>query len=72
MIIFRVEYKHLGDNNEEFEHYVLMTGFDKDSIYVHDPGLPGRKDLRVRKKEFIMAWMHRKGEYEAIVISEPK
>ena len=68
MVILNVSHRHISDHEEEFGHYVIMTGFDRERIYVHDPGLPPRKDLGIRKSRFVKAWKHRKGEHETIVV----
>ncbi|WEG13211.1 C39 family peptidase [Pullulanibacillus sp. KACC 23026] len=37
------------------EHSVLVTGFDKDSVYINDP-LSGKKNEEIRKDSFVAAW----------------
>jgi len=36
-------------------HMVLVVGFDKENVYLNDPGLPGIKDRRVSKPDFLAA-----------------
>jgi uncharacterized protein YvpB len=37
------------------EHSVLVTGYDRDNVYVNDP-LTGEKNKKVPKQDFINAW----------------
>lgn len=68
MVILNISHRHIADHDEEFGHYVIMTGFDSKNIYVHDPGLPPREDIGIPKPRFRRAWKHRKGEHETIII----
>lgn len=70
MVILNISHRHISDHDDEFGHYVIMTGFDRKKIYLHDPGLPPRKNIGIRKTNFRRAWKHRKGEHETIVISK--
>lgn len=37
------------------EHAVLLTGFDRQYVFVNDP-LSGQKNLKIEKKQFIATW----------------
>lgn len=39
-------------------HFVLVFGFDEKNLYLHDPGLPPRKNRKVPIKRFIKAWAY--------------
>lgn len=37
-------------------HFVVIKGYNKTKLIVHDPGLPGRPNLEVEEKLFTKAW----------------
>lgn len=47
-------------NNEDgySGHFVVITGYDGDSLTLHDPGQPGRKNLKVSSDVFKKAWAY--------------
>ncbi len=51
-------------------HFVVLTGFDKNNIYVHDPGLPPRPNRKVSKKHFLKAWEYKRYG-DVVLIKEP-
>ncbi|MCB9802080.1 MAG: peptidase C39 family protein [Pseudomonadales bacterium] len=47
-------------NNKEgyTGHFVVITGFDENGLYMHDPGLPPRRNRRVSYEHFTSAWAY--------------
>jgi uncharacterized protein YvpB len=39
-------------------HMIVVTGYDDDGIYIHDPGLPPMENKFVRFEEFEKAWAY--------------
>jgi hypothetical protein len=39
-------------------HFVVIIGYDEDSLLLHDPGLPARQNLRVSNEVFEQAWAY--------------
>lgn len=39
-------------------HFVIIVGYDEGSLFIHDPGLPGRQRLKVSNEVFEQAWAY--------------
>ncbi len=50
-------------------HFLLITGYDKENIYVHNPGIANaRAHLSIKKEIFVRAWESKGTDKDAIVI----
>lgn len=52
LLISDINYYALQQKPGYGSHAVVIYGFDNDNFYLHDPGLPPRKSLKVSKKLF--------------------
>lgn len=52
LVVSDINYFALQRKPGYASHAVVIYGFDRDNFYLHDPGLPPRKSLKVRKKLF--------------------
>ncbi len=41
---------------EHASHFLTVTGFDKDKIYLNDPTCQGAKDMHIAASEFLKSW----------------
>jgi hypothetical protein len=39
-------------------HFVVIIGYDEESLLLHDPGLPARQNLRISNEVFERAWAY--------------
>lgn len=69
-IILWVNSGLLNRTNKFTGHFVVLIGFDKNYIYVHDPGLPPRPNRKVSKKHFLKAWEYN-GYGDVVLIKKP-
>jgi len=51
-------------------HYVLMTGHDDKNIYVHNPGLPPVKNMKIDRDLFEKAWKYPRDECETFIVKK--
>lgn len=58
LIICNVNSKILNNQKGYSGHFVLVFGFDKNNLYLHDPGLPPRKNRKVSMMRFVKAWAY--------------
>jgi len=58
LVVCNVNSKALDDKGGYTGHFVLVFGFDGENLYLHDPGLPPRKNRKVPIKRFIKAWAY--------------
>lgn len=52
LIISDINYYAIQGKDGYASHAVVIFGFDDENFYLHDPGLPPRKNLKVNKKLF--------------------
>ena len=71
IILLLINSKMINNELGYSGHYVVLTGFDEDNIFIHDPqiknGLPNRK---VKKDLFIKAWRYPEKENDVILIKK--
>ncbi len=53
------------------EHCILLVGYDKDSVYIHDP-LSDTSSVRVPRENFEKAWMQMGSQAISYVIDDKK
>ncbi len=70
LIIFNINSRIVNRKKGFCGHFVLLTGFDKNNIFIHDPGLPPKPNRKVSKKLFLKAWQYPKREYDTILIKK--
>jgi len=58
LVVCNVNFKALDGKSGYSGHSVLLFGFDRENLYLHDPGLPPRKNRKVPIKRFIKAWAY--------------
>jgi hypothetical protein len=57
------------DNEKGYAgHGVLIIGFDKKYVYLHDPGLPAKPSRKVKKAIFMKAFRYPKNESDVFII----
>ncbi|MBU1319984.1 MAG: GNAT family N-acetyltransferase/peptidase C39 family protein [candidate division Zixibacteria bacterium] len=68
-------YRLTGD---QVPHWVVITGFDKDNIYIHDPDVASyrrnklrARNLRIKKSEFLRMSRYGKEAYRCLLIVGP-
>ncbi len=61
-----VDSGYLNDSDEYLGHSVVVVGYDDDSIWFHDPGLPAFENRKVSRKKFQEAMDKFGGEMDAI------
>lgn len=58
LIICNVNSKALNNQLGYVGHFVVLIGYDKDHLYLHDPGLPPLENRKVLYAEFKKAWAY--------------
>lgn len=61
-----VDSGYLNDSNEYLGHSVVVIGYNDDSIWFHDPGLPALENRKVSRDKFQEALDKFGGEIDAI------
>lgn len=56
LVIANVNLKMLNGQEGYDGHFVVIYGFDDESLYIHDPGLPPQKERKVSYEQFRKAW----------------
>lgn len=56
LVICNVNSMLLNHKSGYVGHFVVVIGYDNDSLKIHDPGLPGLEGRVVAKKLFTKAW----------------
>jgi hypothetical protein len=74
-IVMISTYRLTGDR---VPHWVVITGFDRDHLYIHDPDIPSyRRDrsrarnLRIEKDEFLRMSRYGKEVYRCLLLVGP-
>lgn len=58
LVVCNLNSRILDNKKGYIGHFVLVFGFDKNNLYLHDPGLPLRKNRQVSIRKFIKAWAY--------------
>lgn len=58
LVVCIVNAKALEGKKGYLGHSVLVFGFGEGNFYLHDPGLPPRKNRKIQIKRFIKAWAY--------------
>jgi len=60
VIILTVNSRQINNESGYAGHFVILTGFDKNNVYIHDPSIKnGAASRKVDKDLFIKAWCER-------------
>ncbi len=70
LVILNINSRVLNCKKGFSGHFIIITGFDKNNIFFHDPGLPPESNRRVSKKLFLKAWQYPQEEYDTILIKK--
>jgi len=68
LVIFHINTRILHKKKGYSGHFVVLVGFDKNYLFIHDPGLPPYPERKVPKSLFLKAWQN----YSVILIKKPK
>lgn len=68
LIIFNINSRIVNRKKGFSGHFVLLTGFNKNNIFIHDPGLLPKPNRKVPSKLFLQAWRYPQKEYDTILI----
>ncbi len=71
-IILWVNSRLLNRFNGFVGHFVVLIGFDKNYVYIHDPGRPPRPNRKVLKKHFLKAWKYNTKCGDILLIKKPE
>jgi len=71
VIILLVNSRIINNKSGYSGHFVILTGFDKDSIFIHDPSIEnGSPNRKVKKDLFVKAWKYPEKENDVILIKK--
>jgi hypothetical protein len=56
LVICNVNSRALNGREGYLGHFVVVKGFDEESLIVHDPGPPGQANRKIRLEQFEQAW----------------
>jgi len=70
-ILLLINSKIINNETGYSGHFVVLTNFDKDSVFINDPSIKhGSKNRKVNKDLFIKAWIFPKRENDVILIKK--
>jgi hypothetical protein len=58
LVVCNINAAALNNTTGYIGHFVVVTGFDNDSLRLHDAGLPARENRIVSKEQFEKAWAY--------------
>lgn len=58
LVVASVNYRSLYNREGFVGHSVVVVGYDDEHIIINDPGLPGRKNHKVTKEQFLKGWSY--------------
>lgn len=72
LLVCNINSAVLKDKEGYFAHSVVVTGADENSIYLHNPGLPGERGQVVPTELFEKAWAYPTASAKNILAIRPK
>jgi len=68
VMILLINSKMINNKSGYAGHFVVLTGFDKEYVFVHDSGIEnGSPNRKVKKDLFIKAWKYQKIEHTILI-----